>query len=1376
MTGLSPVKQALLQQRRMKTRIEELERERREPIAVVGLGCRFPGGAVDAPSFWRLLREGTNAISEIPSDRFDLASCYDPDVESPGKIATRYGGFLPDIDRFDARRFGISPREAAMMDPQQRLLLEVTWEALEHAGCAPDRVAGMPMGVFLGLCTNDYLQRYAQRGLFADIDPYLATGSAHSVASGRISYLLGLHGPSLTLDTACSSSLVAIHTACESIRSGSCEMALAGGAGVLLSLEIFVSLSKARMLAPDGRCKAFDASANGFVRSEGCGVVVLKRLSAAVRDGDRILAVVRGSACNQDGRSNGLTAPNGPAQQAVIRAALANAGVEPSSIGYLEAHGTGTVLGDPIEVESLAAVLGQGRRPDQALVLGSVKTNLGHLEAAAGVAGFIKTVLVLHHRAIPANLHFQRPNPHIGWDACPFVRVPTGLTQWETAPRLAGVSAFGFSGTNAHVVLEEAPASSVADSAVKERPLHVLALSGNSDEALRAAAWDLARHVDAGATSLADLCYSVNTGREPLSHRALVAASQPAELRACLAALGEGRRDGAVASGVVEDGVEPRLLFLFPAAGAVPPGAAGSLGETSQVFQAALVECEEALRGELGGDWLTRCWLKEGTTDRAAVAGSAFALQYATALLWRSWGIEPSAVAGEGVGEYVAGVVAGALGMQEALRLAAGNSGQPGRLPSPAPAVGPCAVPFFSGAAGRRATTAELADAGRWASIRAEGTSVQAAVAAAVAEGFDLVLDIGTSSGGSGAAVTDMPRRVSSFETGRDAWDSIAAALGRLHAAGARVDWRAFDRGRQRVRVDVPASPRVRQRYWFPERAAAGRAEGQSAWEFVTRQAARQARQAPIDLDLSRFGELWAELNRFTSAAVARAVIELGVFPEVGSRRTLEGAMSAGQVLPMYGRLLSLWFDRLVREGCLDRLGETFEATEALERMAAAGSESPGPACDRVPILRDYLVRCRAHAAAIVSGRQTPLETLFPGGSYETADFFYRDWSLARYHNAILASIAEALRETSAGDPIRVLEVGGGSGGTTMSLLPAFDPACTDYWFTDVSGSFFGRAERQLADFPFVHCHRLDVDRDPAEQGIPTGQFDLVVAANALHAAKDLGKAIDYVRSLLAPGGLLLLYEVTTHLDWFEISVALIEGWQHHEDRLRAETPLLNVQQWSQALGARGFERVASFPEAGSPAGVLGHCILVAALPAEPQPARVPIPVVSRGRAERAETQPAARSAGGAGGPAIRERLAELTPTERLAAIQQLVQREVARVMRLPAEAAPPGVNDRLMHVGVDSLMAVELKAGLVRQLDGAVDLPSTLIFDFPTIAAMVPHILQSLGFADEPTRQAAEAAPRPAASAEVTPTAIAEMTDAEVEALLAARLKGLSK
>ncbi|MBE9151497.1 polyketide synthase, partial [Coleofasciculus sp. LEGE 07092] len=424
-----------------------------EPLAIIGIGCRFPD-AKSPEAFWQLLRNGVDAITEVPPNRWDIEALYNPEPVTPGKMNTRWGGFIDQADHFDPGFFCISPREAERIDPQQRLVLELAWEALEYAGIAPEQLAGTRTGVFIGISNSDYNRLLYQN--LARIDAYYGTGTAFCIAANRLSYLLDLRGPSIAVDTACSSSLVALHLACQSLRSRESNLCLVGGVNLILSPEGTITFSQARMMAADGRCKTFDARADGYVRGEGGGIVVLKRLSEALSDHDNILALIRGSAINQDGLSNGLTAPNGPAQRDVIRQALENAGVAPNQISYVEAHGTGTILGDPMEVKSLKAVLMENRSPDQTCGLGSVKTNIGHLESAAGIAGLLKVILSLQHQEIPPNLHFQQLNPYIPLAKTPFF-IPTTNQPCSTdqQSRLAGVSAFSFGGTNCHVILEE---------------------------------------------------------------------------------------------------------------------------------------------------------------------------------------------------------------------------------------------------------------------------------------------------------------------------------------------------------------------------------------------------------------------------------------------------------------------------------------------------------------------------------------------------------------------------------------------------------------------------------------------------------------------------------------------------------------------------------------------------------------------------------------------------------------------------------------------------------------------------------------------------------------------------------------------------------
>jgi acyl transferase domain-containing protein len=730
---LSPKRLALLALEQHE-QIEAVSRRAREPIAVVGMGCRFPGGAGNPAAYWQLLREGRDAISEVPRDRWDIDALFDPDPDAPACMSVRNGGFLADIGGFDPAFFGIAPREALSMDPQQRLLLEVTWEALEHAGIAPESLAGSATGVFVGICNADHFTRLLNRGA-ASIDAYLASGNANSVASGRIAYCLGLQGPALSIDTACSSSLVALHVACRSVRSGESRLAIAAGVNVICSPETTIALSKAHMLAPDGRCKTFDASADGFSRGEGCGVLVLKRLEDALADGDRVLALIRGTAVNQDGRSGGLTVPNGPAQEAVIRMALADGSVQASDVDYVEAHGTGTSLGDPIEVRALAGALGRGRTAVRPLLIGSVKANIGHLESASGIAGVIKVVLALQHERIPPHLHFRVPSPHIAWADYPVKVAPDGVA-WPRGEhrRLAGVSSFGFSGTNAHVVIEEAP---VAQPAVvlATRPLHCLPLSARSSEALEQLAGAYAEaFATAEDASFVDLVNTAGVGRSHLRERAAIVAGTTAEAITALHALHLDKPNPAVHRGTAVPGQAPEVVFLFAGQGSQYPGMSERLYAGSPIFREVIDQCNALLGPDAQGRTLKSIlWASCG--DQAPIhetmwtQPALFAVEYGLAQVWRSWGVEPAAVIGHSVGEYVAACVAGVFTLEDGLQLIA----ERGRLMQSRCHGGSMAA-LFTSVADVAAAVAPMADRVAIAAINAQDSVVISGESEAVDE------------------------------------------------------------------------------------------------------------------------------------------------------------------------------------------------------------------------------------------------------------------------------------------------------------------------------------------------------------------------------------------------------------------------------------------------------------------------------------------------------------------------------------------------------------------------------------------------------------------------------------------------------------------
>jgi amino acid adenylation domain-containing protein/FkbM family methyltransferase len=1338
------MKQALLELEQARARIAALELSRREPLAIVGAACRLPG-ADDLEGLWDLLAAGRDAVTEVPEERWDLARWFDPDPEAPGKTAARHGGFLRDIDSFDPRFFGISAPEASSLDPQQRLLLETAWHALEDACLTPEMLAGQRTGVFVGLCSTDY----GALILGADpafVGPYDGTGNAPSLAAGRISYFLGLTGPCMTLDTACSSSLVAVHLAAQSLRREECRVAFAGGVNALLAPQLMVNFSKAGMLSRGGRCRAFDQGADGYVRAEGVGLIVLKRLRDALADGDRVRAVLRGTAVNTDGRSSGLTVPSGAAQQDVIRRALEDAGVTAAEIGYVEAHGTGTALGDPIEAGALGAVFG-ARPPSAPLLIGSIKSNIGHAEGAAGVAGVLKAMLALERGVLPPSLHFRVPNAHVDWDRLP-LRVVDSLRPWPAGPRRAGVSAFGFSGTNAHAVLEAAPAAAPAadgETAAGARPAVLLALSARGETSLRRlAARYAARAGGLAAAPLAALCSEAYRRRAHLPSRLAVAAPDAAALAQALRAFAAGEAPEAAERG--QAGRPLPVAFLFSGQGSQYPGMGERLCAEEPLLRDHLERCDACLRPLLGGSLRELMFAGGDRIHLTEVAQPAlFALQTGLALLLEAWGVRADVLLGCSAGEIAAAHAAGVLSLEDGLRLAAVRgramaatsdrgamaavfAGPEQVAAALAPYAGCLDVAAFNGprqtviagdgaalaaalaalaAAGvesrrlavsrafhsplvepaladldrelRRIAMAppvrplvstltgeaageEVGTPGYWLRQARQPVRFAAAVQHVLRDGPVLLVEVGPRpvlvglaaaiAGPSGAVAVPTLR-----PGGRDALD-LARALGRLWVHGVRFADRALGPP-PAARVELPRYPFQRERCWLDEQRLAALREAPPTGVPAPRPAAAPGDAGPAGgVELVRLawrprppagdlpvhpGELAAALDVLLPGLAAAAGVEtyrglvpwleerslrhvcqalrrLGWSPVPGETVSAEALAARLGVVPaqrrLFGRLLAILGEIAV-------LAPEGPAAWRVVRPLPEGLPDVDAALPALPAdspERRLLERCGASLAAVLAGGVEPLELLFPDGEMADVQAVYRDAPGARLMNGILERLAGEIARR-AGRPLRVLEIGAGTGGATAPVLAGLaaarrpdgeDGTAVEYLFTDVSPLFVERAKASFAGWwtkagfagrPGVRCQVLDVEADPRAQGLTPGSFDLVIAANVLHAARRLAPAIRHVRELLAPGGLLLLQEGTAALRWLDLTFGLTEGWWHFADApLRTGHPLLAAEAWRTLLAAQGFAATATVDPArhGGGGELLRQAVVVARAGAEP--------------------------------------------------------------------------------------------------------------------------------------------------------------------------------
>ncbi|HEY9719201.1 MAG TPA: SDR family NAD(P)-dependent oxidoreductase, partial [Trichormus sp.] len=1241
----------------------------KEAIAIVGMGCRFPGGANNPDQFWQNLANGIDGVSLVPKERWDIEHYYDQDSQAPGKMYVREGGFLNvPVDVFDNKFFGISPREAEWMDPQHRLLLEVTWEALENANIDPTTLQGTLTGVFIGIGSNDYGQLIAKHGQLDDISAYRATGNSSSIAAGRLAYSLGAQGPCLAIDTACSSSLVAVHNACTSLLNGESDCAIAGGVNLILAPESTITLCKANMLSVDERCKTFDASADGFIRSEGCGVVVLKRLSDAVDAGDHILAVIRGGCVNQDGASSGLTVPNGVAQERLILTALRNAQLQADDIDLVEAHGTGTSLGDPIEVSALREVFGETRSQEHPLIVGSVKTNIGHVEAASGIAGLIKVVLSLQNESIPQHLHLKQINPMVALDEIPAV-LPTSSLSWARQPdhiRRAGVSSFGFGGTNAHVILEEAPALAETHNLV-DRSLHLLTLSAKTVDALdqqidRYSSY-IAEHPE---HHLADLAYSANVGRAHFGHRLAVVAEDATELVSGL--INRKYIEGVTSLGQAK----PKVAFVFTGHGSLNPGTGRELYETQPIFKASIDRCSQLFASHYQEQTLVEALYGGETLFSHHIYGKAygqaavFAVQVSLAELWKSFGVTADVLIGDGLGDHALSVVDGTTTLEAALTSIISEAQQSKHAPSGGELTASC----------------------------------RQSIAKAVADGCQIFIAIGTEAQHFGLEVEcahgDQALCIPSLRHGQNDWRVLLESMAQLYVRGIDIDWVGFDKPYHRNKIHLPTYPFQRTRHWlFNSEDSVDRMLPAFDSRTLRAQIDSLSQDANVAKLSSEFRILQSEFESLSLGYICQSLQQLGFSPKVGDTFTGQSLFDQLRIIDQHRRMVA---------HCLNKLA----AHRILENGPQGWRVLNWPTTDDLQLRHSQLLerypsfsielcllhRSGAKLAQLWRGEEDALSLLFgPAGEISIKDLYFKSPIALVFNEVLKRSVQTLIAQLPDDRPLRVLEIGAGTGGSTNLLLPHFSAEKTEYVFTDLSKVFLDEASQRFRPYPFVRYQLLDIEVDPNQQGLAPGQFDIVIAANVLHATRDLRETVQNVRQLMAPGGLLFLMEGMAEQLWLDLTFGALDGWwRFTEDELRRDYLLLSGAKWQSLLMQEGFGQVDVFSawKDCPQATIIGQ--------ATTEPALIPLPdkhvAIDRTTRHTANTAQRTNNLLKALQPnsvdgALRQ-IENSDVSERFKHLTNYIDQQVRGVLRWPDNETLDQTQG-FFDLGMDSLMAVEL-------------------------------------------------------------------------------------
>lgn len=1251
-------------------------------IAIIGMAGRFPG-AKNIDEFWQNLQTGIESISVFTDEEL-LASGLDAaTLNNPKFVKAR--AILEDVELFDASFFGFNPREAEITDPQHRLFLECAYIALENAGYDSENYKGS-VGVYAGASLSTYLLNiYSNEDIIKFIDSHqLAIAGDKDYLTTRVSYKLNLEGPSYSVQTACSTSLVAVHLASQSLLNGECDIALAGGVSINFSRGYLYK--EGGISSPDGHCRAFDAQAQGTVGGEGVGIVVLKRLDDALADGDTIHAVIKGSAVNNDGSFKvSYTAPRIDGQAKVIRTAQVVAEVEPETITYVEAHGTGTSLGDPIEIAALTQAFRATTEKKGFCAIGSVKTNIGHLDAAAGVTGLIKTVLALKHQQIPPSLHFQEPNPQIDFANSPFY-VNTKLTEWTTnsIPRRAGVSSFGIGGTNAHVILEEAP---VAERQGEQgRKYHLLVVSAKTESALERATANLANHLQQHPElHLADVAHTLGVGRRAFEHRRMLVCQDMNDAVKVLSTSDPQR----VFTHYQQSGNRP-LVFMFSGQGTQYVNMARDIYESEPTFTLVVDRCCELLQPHLGFDLRHILYPNETQNAKAteklqqtSVAQPAlFVIEYALAQLWMAWGIQPEAMIGHSIGEYVAATLAGVFSLEDALALVAIRGRLIQQLPSgemlsvqlPEQEVQPllnrelslaasngpsyCVVSgateainrlqqqleaknvacrklhtshafhshlmepilqpfteqlqklqlhppkiaFVSNVSGSWISVAQATDPKYWVKHLRQTVRFSEGITELLKTPERIFLEVG-----SGRTLSTFVKQhhkdqlvvLTSIRHPQEQQSDVAFllnSLGQLWLFGVKVDWSGFYANEQRHHIPLPTYPFERQRYWIEVQKQL-RLGGQSQprptatelIKFIVEACRVQARVSSATLDEQTYLVNRQCLDRLCAAYINLALQRLGAFSNSNEQYSFEELCEQFQIIPRYRQLLCRFLDVLVEQGYLQQEQKLFTnlvpcSTDSIKTLV---EEVKVRCTDTLHILH-IVQECGENLSSVLIGEKEPLELYFAVKD-NNPEIANSELPLNTHLKAIVrASMEQVVKSLPPDVNLRILEIGGGQGIATTELLPVLPSERTNYTFTDVGGLFLNQARQQFSAYPFVEYHFLDIEKPPTAQGFNSHSFDVVVAVNVLHVTRNMTKTLEHVRSLLAPGGFLLLWEITQPQLDFDITDGLLMNPLEDEGRSRGN-PFLSQEQWQDALRSHGFVAV----EAVSETEAFGEQILV---------------------------------------------------------------------------------------------------------------------------------------------------------------------------------------